>query len=126
MESENKLIFIVDKKATKQEIKKALEELYKIKIDINNNRLILEDRKTLDEWSVNASHIRKIDGIVYLQQNRTIKSKTYANINSVSLPSALKDLAEMIKFGYLKKIGSFRGAYYILDEKTAEKLKGKQ
>ena len=36
MESENKLIFIVDKKATKQEIKKALEELYKIKIvDVN-------------------------------------------------------------------------------------------
>ena len=69
---------------------------------------------------------RQINGIVYLQQNRTIKSKTYANINSVSLPSALKDLAEMIRFGYLKKVGSFRGAYYVLDEKTAEKLKVKQ
>ena len=32
MESENKLIFIVDKKATKDEIKKALQDLYKIKI----------------------------------------------------------------------------------------------
>ena len=69
---------------------------------------------------------RQINGIVYLQQNKAIKSKTYANINSVSLPSALKDLAEMIKFGYLKKVGSFRGAYYVLDEKTAEKLKVKQ
>ena len=31
MESENKLIFIVNKKATKPEIKKALEEEFKIK-----------------------------------------------------------------------------------------------
>ena len=36
MESENKLIFVVNKKATKKEIKKALEEMFKVKIeDIN-------------------------------------------------------------------------------------------
>lgn len=32
MESENKLIFVVDKKATKKDIKEALESLFKIKI----------------------------------------------------------------------------------------------
>jgi len=32
MESENKLIFIVEKKATKAEIKKAIEETYKVKV----------------------------------------------------------------------------------------------
>lgn len=32
MESENKLIFVVDKKATKSEIKEALEKLFKIKV----------------------------------------------------------------------------------------------
>lgn len=32
MESENKLIFIVDKKAKKPEIKKAVEELFKVKV----------------------------------------------------------------------------------------------
>ena len=32
MESENKLIFIVDKKSTKPQIKKALEEAFKVKI----------------------------------------------------------------------------------------------
>jgi ribosomal protein uL23 len=32
MESENKLVFIVDKKAKKGEIKKAFEELFKVKI----------------------------------------------------------------------------------------------
>lgn len=33
MESENKLIFVVDKKATKKEIKKAIEEMFKVKVD---------------------------------------------------------------------------------------------
>jgi len=32
MESENKLLFVVDKKATKQEIKKAIEEVFKVKV----------------------------------------------------------------------------------------------
>lgn len=32
MESENKLIFVVDKKATKPEIKKEIEELFKVKV----------------------------------------------------------------------------------------------
>lgn len=32
MESENKLIFIVDKKATKPEIKKAVEHLFNVKV----------------------------------------------------------------------------------------------
>lgn len=33
MESENKLIFVVNKKATKKEIKKAIEDMFKVKID---------------------------------------------------------------------------------------------
>ena len=32
MESENKLIFVVDEKATKADIKKAIEELFKVKV----------------------------------------------------------------------------------------------
>ena len=44
MEAENKLIFIVDKKATKNEIKKALEDLYKIKI-LKINTLIHNGEK---------------------------------------------------------------------------------
>lgn len=32
MESENKLIFVVDSKATKLEIKKAIEEIFKAKV----------------------------------------------------------------------------------------------
>jgi len=32
MESENKLIFVVDKRSTKQDIKKAIEEVFKAKV----------------------------------------------------------------------------------------------
>lgn len=32
MEAENKLIFVVDKKATKQEIKKEIETVFKVKV----------------------------------------------------------------------------------------------
>ena len=32
MESENKLVFVVDKKATKAEIKQAIEEMFKVEV----------------------------------------------------------------------------------------------
>ena len=60
---------------------------------------------------------RQLNALDYLRQNKTIKSKTYANINEVSLPIALKDINELIKFKYIKKVGEYRGAYYVLSEK---------
>ena len=33
MESENKLIFVVNKKSTKKEIKQAIEEMFKVSVD---------------------------------------------------------------------------------------------
>lgn len=42
MESDNKLIFVVDLKARKNEIKKAIEDLYKVKI-VKVNTLIDRD-----------------------------------------------------------------------------------
>ena len=33
METENQLIFIVNKKATKKEIKKAIEDMFKVEVD---------------------------------------------------------------------------------------------
>ncbi|MEK6951572.1 MAG: 50S ribosomal protein L23 [Nanoarchaeota archaeon] len=44
MESENKIIFIVDKKASKNEIKTAFEEMFKVKI-INVNTSIQKGLK---------------------------------------------------------------------------------
>ena len=42
MESENKLIFVVEKKAKKAEIKKAIEEIFKAKV-LKINTLITQD-----------------------------------------------------------------------------------
>jgi len=39
MEKENKLIFVVDLKANKQEIKKAIEDLFKVKVTKVNTLL---------------------------------------------------------------------------------------
>ena len=45
MESENKLIFVVDKKATKKEIKKAVEEMFKVEVDDVNTFVSAEGEK---------------------------------------------------------------------------------
>ena len=44
MESENKITFIVNKKASKQEIKKATEEMFKVKV-LKVNTLIQKGMK---------------------------------------------------------------------------------
>ncbi|MEM4397380.1 MAG: 50S ribosomal protein L23 [Candidatus Woesearchaeota archaeon] len=45
MESNNTLIFVVDKKATKKQIKDELESLYKIKIERINTTIDTKNRK---------------------------------------------------------------------------------
>ncbi len=45
MESENKLIFIVDRQATKKEIKNAIEEVFKVKVDAVNTFVDTEGQK---------------------------------------------------------------------------------
>ena len=44
MEAENKLVFIVDKKATKQDVKEALEKTFKAKV-VSVNTLIHKAKK---------------------------------------------------------------------------------
>jgi ribosomal protein uL23 len=44
MQAENKLVFIVDRKAKKPEVKKAIEEIYKVKV-IKVNTTILPSGK---------------------------------------------------------------------------------
>jgi len=45
MESENKLTFMVDRKSKKPEIKKALEELFKIKVNKINTLILPSGKK---------------------------------------------------------------------------------
>jgi hypothetical protein len=44
-------------------------------------------------------------------------------LNKVSLTTTIREINEMIKFGYLKKVGSFKGAYYILDNEAKQAKK---
>jgi ATP-dependent DNA helicase RecG len=57
---------------------------------------------------------RQINALDYLKRNKTIKSSTYEEINNVSHATAVKEINEMVEFKYLKKIGAYRGVYYIL------------
>ncbi len=46
MESENKLVFVVDQRATKPEIKKAIEEMFKAKVvSVNVQNSITGEKK---------------------------------------------------------------------------------
>ena len=45
MESENKLVFVVDKKATKKEIKNEIEEMFKVKIKHINTMIGPDSKK---------------------------------------------------------------------------------
>ena len=46
MEAENKLVFVVDKKANKQDIKKAIEELFKAKVTaVNTHNTVTGEKR---------------------------------------------------------------------------------
>lgn len=45
MESENKLVFVVDRKATKKEIKQAIEEMFKVKVASVNSFISIDGDK---------------------------------------------------------------------------------
>ena len=45
IEKENKLVFVVDKSATKHDIKKAVEELYGVKVATVNTMISMMGRK---------------------------------------------------------------------------------
>lgn len=57
---------------------------------------------------------REKNALKYLRKHKSIKAQTYAEINKVSHATAVNEINELIEFGYLKKVGAFRGAYYVL------------
>ena len=57
MEKENKLIFVVDIKANKTEIKKAIEELFKVKVTKINTLLIGGEKRAYARLSMETPAI---------------------------------------------------------------------
>lgn len=45
MQNENKLVFVVERKATKQEIKKAAEEFFKVKVEKVTTSILPDGKK---------------------------------------------------------------------------------
>jgi len=64
---------------------------------------------------------RQIKAIEFLRKNKLIKTNAYIKLNNVSLGTARLDINEMLKFMYIKKIGKYKGAYYILNEDKIKK-----
>src|SRR3989338_8521519 len=60
---------------------------------------------------------RQRKAVEFLRKNKSLKTKTYMKINKTSYGTAIKEIAEMLKFKYIKKVGEYRGAYYVLNEK---------
>lgn len=79
-------------------------------------RLVLRLRKGKEAVSSLELTKRQINIIDYLKKNKKIKSKECATINKISNPTAVKELAGLEKKGLVQKIGTYRGAYYILKE----------
>lgn len=57
MESENKLIFVVDTKATKQEIKKAIEAMFKVKVDKVNTFITKSEKRAYIKFNKDSPAI---------------------------------------------------------------------
>lgn len=57
MEAENKLVFVVDRGANKQDIKKALEEVFKVKIESVNTQISRGEKRAFVKISMDTPAI---------------------------------------------------------------------
>lgn len=87
----------------------------KFKITRDFFRLIIYNQKIKN--FIKGLNKRQNEILEILKRKENLKSKEYAEIFKISIPSAVKDLNELEKKGYIKKVGKFRGVYYILKKK---------
>ena len=71
-------------------------------------------QKTIEDYSDLNERQKKV--IEFLKKHKSIKTKKYMEINNTSFGTAITDINELLKFTYVTKVGSYRGAYYILNE----------
>lgn len=81
-------------------------------------RIVLRNKKGLRKpiQSLKDLTLRQQKAIEYLKKHGSIKTKTYTELNNVSTATAVTDLNELISFGFIKKVGQYKGAYYVLKE----------
>ena len=54
--------------------------------------------------------------LAYIKEKKQVKSKEYAQVSRITNPTAVADLKKLEKVGYIRKVGSYRGAYYVLND----------
>lgn len=59
---------------------------------------------------------REKKAVEFLKRHKSLKTKKYMELNNTSFGTAIADITELLKFKYVKKVGSYRGAYYVLNE----------
>ena len=59
---------------------------------------------------------RQKKGLTYLRKHKEIKSEKYAELNSVSVTTAVKDLKNLRDMGLVEKVGEYKGVYYRIIE----------
>lgn len=81
-------------------------------------RIVLRNKKGLKKpiKKVKDLTLRQQRAIEYIKKHGSIKAKKYTEINKVSTATAVNDLNKLIDFGFIKKVGQYKGAYYILKE----------
>lgn len=57
---------------------------------------------------------RQIKALKYLETQKKLKAQKYSDMNKVSYATAVNEINNMINLKLLKKVGQYRGAYYIL------------
>jgi ATP-dependent DNA helicase RecG len=65
-------------------------------------------------------NFRQEKALEYLKTHRSLQAKDYLRINKVSYATAVNEINHLINLGFLKKVGEYRGAYYILIKKEDE------
>lgn len=82
--------------------------------------LIPESGKTdLEELGLNKRQIKALELMVNKREKITIKK--YAEIFEVSKKTAIRDFKELIKKGFVAKLGVKKGAYYVAREYVPKK-----
>src|SRR3989344_5207461 len=63
-----------------------------------------------------ALNERQKKAVEFLKKHKSLKTRKYMELNNTSFGTAIADITELLKFKYVKKVGSYRGAYYVLNE----------
>jgi Fic family protein len=80
----------------------------------------IEVEKVHETWKKTGLNDRQIDGLIYANRLGYLTRKHYAEITNVSLITASRDIAAMVKIGLLKPEGKARNLKYTLIVKKTE------